>query len=122
LQDLSFKHLHPMRYRILAGAIKAARGNRREVMNRLLDVIREGLAKEHVLAVVSGREKTIYSVYKKMREKRYSFAQVFDIYGVRILVADRITPMRRSACCTFQTIPGKFKDFVVFPRRTVTNF
>src|SRR5678809_1745985 len=44
LQDLSFKHLYPMRYRILANAIKAARGNRREIMNRLLDVLREGLA------------------------------------------------------------------------------
>src|SRR6187399_2070197 len=118
LQDLSFKHLNPMRYRILAAAIKAARGNRREVMNRLLDVIREGLAKENVLAVVSGREKTIYSVYKKMREKRYTFAQVFDIYGVRILVADK------TACYAalgvlhelYKPIPGKFKDYVAIPK------
>src|SRR6187399_3185733 len=118
LQDLSFKQLHPMRYRILAAAIKAARGNRREVMNRLLDVIREGLAKENVLAVVSGREKTIYSVYKKMREKRYTFAQVFDIYGVRILVADK------TACYAalgvlhelYKPIPGKFKDYVAIPK------
>src|SRR5512144_862244 len=70
LQDLSFKQLNPMRYRILAAAIKAARGNRREVMNRLLDVIRDGFAKAGINAVVSGREKTIYSVYKKMGEKR----------------------------------------------------
>jgi len=63
LQDLAFKHLHPLRYRILANAIKAARGNRREVMNRLLDVIREGYAKAGITAVVTGREKTIYSVY-----------------------------------------------------------
>src|SRR5436309_818416 len=61
LQDLSFKHLYPMRYRILAGAIKAARGNRREVMNRLLDVLREGLAHAQIPATVAGREKTIYS-------------------------------------------------------------
>src|SRR3954469_18853687 len=70
LQDLSFKHLYPLRYRTLAHAIKTARGNRREVMNRLLDVIREGLAKAGVPALVSGREKTVYSAYKKMREKR----------------------------------------------------
>ncbi len=118
LQDLSFKHLNPMRYRILAGAIKAARGNRREVMNRLLDVIREGLAKEHVLAVVSGREKTIYSVYKKMREKRYSFAQVFDIYGVRILVADRTNTYAALGVLheLYKPIPGKFKDYVAIPK------
>src|SRR6266542_3965332 len=88
LQDLAFKHLYPMRFRVLAGSIKAARGNRREVMNRLLDVIRDGLAKADIHASVSGREKTIYSVYKKMREKRYTFSQVFDIYGVRVLVPD----------------------------------
>src|SRR4029079_16241481 len=88
LQDLSFKHLYPMRYRILASAIKAARGNRREVMNRLLDVIRDGLQRAGIAAHVSGREKTIYSAYKKMREKRYTFSQVFDIYGVRVLGHD----------------------------------
>src|SRR6195952_4465359 len=79
LQDLAFKHLHPMRYRVLAGAVKSARGNRREVMNRLLDVIRDGFTKAGVATHVSGREKTVYSVYKKMREKRYTFSQVFDI-------------------------------------------
>ena len=118
LQDLSFKHLYPLRHRVLAGAVKTARGNRREVMNRLLDVIREGLAKENVLAVVSGREKTIYSVYKKMREKRYTFAQVFDIYGVRVLVADK------TACYAalgvlhelYKPIPGKFKDYIAIPK------
>ncbi len=118
LQDLSFKHLYSLRYRILASAIKAARGNRREVMNRLLDVIRDGLAKAEVMAAVSGREKTIYSVYKKMREKRYTFAQVFDIYGVRILVADK------TACYAalgvlhelYKPIPGKFKDYVAIPK------
>src|SRR5213596_2663506 len=118
LQDLSFKHLYPMRYRILAGAIKAARGNRREVMNRLLDVLREGLAKAGVPALVSGREKTVYSAYKKMREKRYTFSQVFDIYGVRVLVADK------NACYAalgvlhelYKPIPGKFKDYVAIPK------
>src|SRR4249920_87471 len=118
LQDLAFKHLNPMRYRILASAIKSARGNRREVMNRLLDVIREGLAKEHVLAVVSGREKTIYSVYKKMREKHYSFAQVFDIYGVRILVADKTNCYAALGVLheLYKPIPGKFKDYVAIPK------
>jgi len=118
LQDLSFKHLYPMRYRILANAIKAARGNRREVMNRLLDVMREGFARAKIPATVSGREKTIYSVYKKMLEKHYTFSQVFDIYGVRIIVADK------TACYAalgvlhelYKPIPGKFKDYVAIPK------
>ena len=118
LQDLAFKHINPMRYRVLAAAIKAARGNRREVMNRLLDVIRDGFAKANIAATVSGREKTIYSVYKKMREKHYTFAQVFDIYGIRVLVPDR------TACYAalgvlhglYKPIPGKFKDYVAIPK------
>jgi GTP pyrophosphokinase len=118
LQDLSFKHLYPLRYRVLAQAIKTARGNRREVMNRLLDVIREGLAKAAIPALVTGREKTVYSVYKKMREKHYTFSQVFDIYGVRVLLGDK------TACYAalgvlhelYKPIPGKFKDYIAIPK------
>src|SRR5664279_3633058 len=118
LQDLSFKHINPMRYRILAAAIKAARGNRREVMNRLLDVIRDGFAKANIAATVSGREKTIYSVYKKMREKHYTFAQVFDIYGVRVLVADRTNCYGALGVLhsLYKPIPGKFKDYIAIPK------
>ena len=118
LQDLSFKHLYPMRYRILAHAIKMARGNRREVMNRLLDVIRDGLARANIAAVVTGREKTIYSVYKKMREKHYTFSQVFDIYGVRVLVADKSTCYAALGVLheLYKPIPGKFKDYIAIPK------
>ena len=118
LQDLSFKNLYPVRYRVLAKAIKAARGNRREVMNRILQSIRDGLKGDAIAATVSGREKTVYSVYKKMRQKHYSFSQVFDIYGVRVLVKDT------TACYAalgvlhslYKPIPGKFKDYVAIPK------
>jgi GTP diphosphokinase / guanosine-3',5'-bis(diphosphate) 3'-diphosphatase len=118
LQELSFKNLYPLRYRVLAKQIKAARGNRREVMKRILQSIRDGLKLASITAVVSGREKTVYSVYKKMREKHYTFSQVFDIYGVRILVKDV------TACYAalgvlhglYKPIPGKFKDYVAIPK------
>jgi GTP pyrophosphokinase len=118
LQDLSFKQLHQMRYRILAAAIKAARGNRREVMNRLIESIRQGLEKTGIEATVTGREKTIYSVYKKMREKRYTFSQVFDIYGVRVLVADKARCYEAMGVLheLHKPIPGKFKDYVAIPK------
>ena len=118
LQDLSFKQLYPMRYRILAAAIKAARGNRREVMNRLIESIRQGLANAGIEATVTGREKTIYSVYRKMREKRYTFSQVFDIYGVRVLVADKARCYEAMGVLheLNKPIPGKFKDYVAIPK------
>ena len=118
LQDLAFKHIYPLRHRILATAIKAARGNRREVMNRLLDVIREGFHNAGVHASVSGREKTIYSVYKKMREKHYTFAQVFDIYGVRVLVGETTDCYAALGVLhgLYKPIPGKFKDYIAIPK------
>jgi GTP pyrophosphokinase len=118
LQDLSFKHLYPLRYRVLAHAIKMARGNRREVMNRLLDVIRDGLARANIAAVVTGREKTVCSDYKKMREKHYTFSQVFDIYGVRVLVADKSTCYAALGVLheLYKPIPGKFKDYIAIPK------
>src|SRR5437667_5371018 len=88
LQELAFKHLHPIRYKVLAKAIRSARGNRREVVGKMLEAIRHALRAANIHATASGREKTLYSIYKKMREKHYSFAQVHDIYGFRILVPD----------------------------------
>jgi GTP pyrophosphokinase len=87
-------------------------------MNRLLDVIRDGFAKAGINAVVSGREKTIYSVYKKMGEKRYTFSQVFDIYGVRVLVADTTTCYAALGALhsMYKPIPGKFKDYIAIPK------
>ncbi len=118
LQDLSFKHLHPVRFRVLAKSIKAARGNRREVMNRILQSIRDALKVEGMAATVTGREKTVYSVYKKMRQKHYSFSQVFDIYGVRVLVKDTTTCYAALGVLhrMYKPIPGKFKDYVAIPK------
>src|SRR5262250_1571190 len=87
-------------------------------MNRILQSIREGLKRADILAQVTGREKSVYSVYKKMREKHYTFAQVFDIYGVRVLVKDA------TACYAalgvlhsqYKPIPGKFKDYIAIPK------
>jgi GTP pyrophosphokinase len=87
-------------------------------MYRLLDVIRDGLAKSGIAAHVSGREKTIYSVYKKMQEKRYTFSQVFDIYGVRVLVADATASYAALGVLhsLYKPIPGKFKDYIAIPK------
>src|SRR5476649_466380 len=81
LQDLSFSHLYPMRYRTLAKAVKAARGNRREVVKKILESVKGTLAMAEIEAEVYGREKTLYGIYRKMRMKHLSFSQVLDVYG-----------------------------------------
>ncbi|BBJ00384.1 guanosine-3',5'-bis(diphosphate) 3'-pyrophosphohydrolase [Ferrigenium kumadai] len=118
LEDLSFKHLHPNRYAVLAKALKVARGNRREVVGKILDAIRQRMDEQHIHADVSGREKNIYSIYKKMQSKSLAFAEVLDIYGFRVLVDD--VPSCYVALGAlhglFKPIPGKFKDYIAIPK------
>ncbi|MDO8931834.1 MAG: HD domain-containing protein, partial [Rhodocyclaceae bacterium] len=91
LQELSFQHLYPVRYRVLMKALKAARGNRREVVGKILDAVRRRLPDYGIDAEVSGREKHLYGIYRKMRDKHLSFSQVLDIYGFRVIVKDAPT-------------------------------
>ena len=86
LEELSFRHLHPNRYAVLSKALKVARGNRREVVGKILEAITQRLKENHVTAQVQGREKHLYGIYKKMQAKSLAFSEVLDIYGFRILV------------------------------------
>jgi GTP pyrophosphokinase len=118
LEDLSFKNHYPMRYGVLSKAILAARGNRKEVVGKIADAIKERLAEMKIDADVSGREKHLYSIYKKMTGKTIAFSQIFDIYGFRLIVKDL------PACYAvlgvlhglFKPIPGKFKDYIAIPK------
>jgi len=114
LQDLSFSHLYPLRYQTLAKAIKAARGNRREVVKKILDAVKTQLNAAGIEAEVYGREKTLFGIYKKMRNKHLSFSQVLDVYGFRVVV-DTI-PHCYVALGTlhalYKPMPGKFKDYI----------
>src|SRR5438270_27502 len=79
LQELAFANLYPARYKVLAKAVKAARGNRREVVNKILKALKERLQSAQIETTVTGREKHIYSIYNKMHEKHLSFSQLLDI-------------------------------------------
>ncbi|MCG6874624.1 MAG: bifunctional (p)ppGpp synthetase/guanosine-3',5'-bis(diphosphate) 3'-pyrophosphohydrolase [Betaproteobacteria bacterium] len=118
LQELAFKYLYPLRYATLAKAVKAARGNRREVVGKVVDSIRQKLADSGIEAMVTGREKHIFSIYKKMVEKHLSFSEVLDIYGYRVVVND--VPSCYIALgalhALYKPVPGKFKDYVAIPK------
>ncbi len=118
LQELAFAHLYPLRYRVLAKATKAARGNRREMITRTLEAIKKKLAEGGIDAVVHGREKHVYSTYRKMIEKHLSFSEVHDIFGCRVIVKD--VPACYLALgalhSLYKPIPGKFKDYIAIPK------
>ncbi len=118
LQELAFANTNPLRYAVLSRATRAARGNRREVIGKMLEQIKQRLAERGIEASVSGREKHIYSIYRKMVEKHLSFSEVHDIYGFRVVVKDA------GACYLalgalhglYKPVPGKFKDYIAIPK------
>jgi GTP pyrophosphokinase len=118
LQDLCFKHLHPNRYQVLSKALKVARGNRREVVGKILEAITHRLTEHHITAEVKGREKHLFGIYQKMQSKSLAFSQVLDIYGFRVLVDD--VPSCYLALGAlhglYKPFPGKFKDYIAIPK------
>ena len=118
LQELAFSHLYPLRHAVLTKAVKAARGNRRQVVEKLLAAIQKVLPAAGIEATVTGREKHIYSIYHKMVEKRLSFSEVLDIYGFRVIVQD--IPACYLALgalhSLYKPVPGKFKDYIAIAK------
>ena len=118
LEDLSFQYLYPNRYQVFTKAIKAARGNRREVVVKVQEAIKHKLADSHIEASVTGREKHLYSIYRKMQEKSLTFSEVFDIYGFRVITKDVPTCYLALGAlhALYKPIPGKFKDYIAIPK------
>jgi guanosine-3',5'-bis(diphosphate) 3'-pyrophosphohydrolase len=118
LQELSFMHLHPLRHRTLAKAVKAARGNRREVVSKILESANNTLAATGIASQIDGREKTLYGIYRKMRSKQLSFSQVLDVYGFRVVVDSfaNCYVALGTLHALYKPMPGKFKDYIAIPK------
>lgn len=118
LLDLSFRHSQPNRYLVLRKAVLAARGNRREVLSKILDSTQKVLPQWGVEAEVTGREKSLFGIYRKMREKRLSFSQVLDVYGFRIIVPSVGDCYKALGAlhATFKPVLGRFKDYIAIPK------
>ncbi|HYW58496.1 MAG TPA: bifunctional (p)ppGpp synthetase/guanosine-3',5'-bis(diphosphate) 3'-pyrophosphohydrolase [Polaromonas sp.] len=118
LQDLAFQHLYPWRYATLTKALARARGRRRDVIKRVQSEVDAAFSHAAMQVHIYGREKALYSIYRKMDEKHLSFAQVTDIYGFRIIVGGV------TGCYTalgvlhqlYKPLPGKFKDYIAIPK------
>lgn len=117
-EDLGFKAMHPMRAERIASAVKAARGNRKELVAQIQDSIVNCLAREGMSGEVSGRQKHLYSIYRKMRDKRKSFNEIMDVYAFRIVV-DKVDTCYRvlgAVHSLYKPIPGRFKDYIAIPK------
>ncbi|MEW5792049.1 MAG: RelA/SpoT family protein [Pseudomonadota bacterium] len=118
LEELAFAHLYPKRWHALSEAVRAARGNRKEVVTKIRAAIEERLRQEGIEGRVVGREKHIYSIYQKMQKKCLSFSAVNDIYAFRIIVDTVDTCYRVLGLVhnLYKPIPGRFKDYIAIPK------
>jgi GTP pyrophosphokinase len=118
LEDLGFQNMHPFRYRVLEKALRRSKGSQRHMVKRLTERLCAALSEEGIKGEVIGREKHLYSIYKKMSEKKRLLNDVVDVYGFRIIVDDvndcyRVLGIVHSL---YKPMPGRFKDYVAIPR------
>jgi len=118
LEDLGFRAMHPMRYRILEHAMLEEAGHRKEVIQKIDMGLTSRLTELSIEAEVNSRRKHPYSLYKKMREKSLSYKNIFDVYGIRVLVdtVDGCYRVLGAVHNLFKPIPGKFKDYIAIPK------
>jgi guanosine-3',5'-bis(diphosphate) 3'-pyrophosphohydrolase len=114
LQDLSFRYSMPWRYNVLSKAVAKARNRRRDLIQKVQGELESTFASAGIKVQISGREKTLYSIYKKMDGKHLSFAQVTDIYGFRLIVPSVIDCYTALGILhqMYKPVPGRFKDHI----------
>ena len=117
-EDLGFKAMHPMRSERIRVAVRRARGNRNEIVEKIEQSLIHCLARDGLEGEVVGREKHLFSIYKKMRGKRKAFNEIMDVYAFRIVV-DKVDTCYRvlgAVHSLYKPLPGRFKDYIAIPK------
>ncbi len=118
LEDLGLRYLYPFRYRVLERALKRSKGSQRQIVRKISERIELAMAEEGIKGKVIGREKHIYSIYRKMAEKKRSLKDIVDVYGFRIILDDVNTCYQMLGVVhnLYKPMPGRFKDYIAIPR------
>ncbi len=118
LENLGFKNLYPYRYRVLEKTLRRSQGSQRQMVKKITEEFVSSLANEGIIAEVMGREKHLYSIYKKMLEKKLLLNDVVDVYGFRIIVDDVNDCYKVLGIVhgLHKPMPGRFKDYIAIPR------
>jgi len=118
LENLGFRYLYPFRYSILERALKRSKGSQRQIVKKITERMLKAMEEEGIEADIRGREKHLYSIYKKMAGKKRMMSDIVDVYGFRIVVADVNTCYRVLGIVhgLYKPMPGRFKDYIAIPR------
>ena len=118
LEDLAFRFLEPQTYQEIAQLLDERRTDRENYIEQVLATLTHALRAEQLQVSVQGRPKHIYSIYKKMQQKRLAFAELYDVRALRVLtdnVKDCYTALG-VAHNLWQPIPGEFDDYIAQPK------
>ena len=118
LEDLGFRYLYPFRYRVIGRVLRRRTGNQRQIVKKITEQLEKAMHEEGIEGQVNGREKHLYSIYKKMAQKKRSLTDIADVFGFRIVVEDVNTCYRMLGIVhgRFKPMPGRFKDYIAIPR------
>jgi len=118
LEDLAFKSFHPMRAKYIRRAVVQARGQRKDIISEIQEAINRRLKQEELDGEVTGREKHLYSIYRKMKSENRSFASIMDVFAFRIVTTsvDNCYRILGAVHNLFKPVPGRFKDYIAIPK------
>jgi len=117
-EERGFRILHPLRSQRINAAVKNVSGYRKELVSQVQSALEACLKRENMPGRVLGREKHLYSIYKKMKEKRLSFREITDVFAFRIITDEVDTCYRILGVVhsLYKPVPGKFKDYIAIPK------
>ncbi|MDO5290878.1 MAG: bifunctional (p)ppGpp synthetase/guanosine-3',5'-bis(diphosphate) 3'-pyrophosphohydrolase [Pseudomonadota bacterium] len=118
LRDLSLRYLKPWRYEVLTKAVGKARLRRRDLTHKMQQDVLHALESAGLKAHIVGREKDLYSIYRRMDDEHLSFAQVNDLYGIRVILPAIIDCYTALGVLhqLYKPVPGRFKDYIAIPK------
>jgi len=118
LQDLGFANLYPWRHRTIAEHISSVTGDRSEIIADIHKDLKRKMNEAGIPCDIKGREKTPYSIYRKMQAKDLSFSEVNDVYGFRIIThSEPHCYLALGAVhALYRPKPGRFKDHIALPK------
>ena len=125
LENLGLKYTEPEIYREIENKIEESKEEQERYIKTFSSIIEDSLKKERLNFKIIGRFKSVYSIYRKMRDKKVSFEEVYDKFAIRIIYkADRKNEkflawkIYTTVTDHFKPNPSRLRDWISYPKST----